>query len=204
MSALEIFDCEQGSDDWFRVRLGMPTASEFSTVLTAGKGGAESKTRRTYLYKLAGERITGEPMESYTNKYMERGRMMEGEARDYYAMLKDASPQRVGFIKNLRKGCSPDALIGNNGMLEIKTAAPHILIEVLEANAVPTEHVPQLQGGLWVAEREWIDLLIYFPRMPAFLRRVYRDETHIAVIATAVNQFNEELDALVERIGARF
>ena len=90
MSALEIFDCEQNSDEWLRVRMGMPTASEFSTVLTAGKGGGESKTRRTYLYKLAGERVTGEPMESYTNKYMERGKLMEGEARDYYVMLNQA------------------------------------------------------------------------------------------------------------------
>jgi hypothetical protein len=183
--------------------MGMPTASEFSTVLTSGKGGGESKTRRTYLYKLAGERITGQPMESYTNKYMERGKEMEGEARAYYQMLTDTAAQRVGFIRNLKKGCSPDALIGKSGMLEIKTAAPHILIDVLEADAVPPEHIPQLQGGLWVSEREWIDLLIYFPRMPAFMRRIHRDEAYIAKLAAAVNQFNDELDALTDRIKAK-
>ena len=204
MSALEIFDCEQGSDDWFRVRLGMPTASEFSTVLMAGKSGGESKTRRTYLYKLAGERVTGEPMESYSNKFMERGRLMEGEARDYYAMLKDASPQRVGFIREWQEGVQPrriDRRQRNVGDQDRCTARPDRSAE--SNHAVPPEHMPQLQGGLWVAEREWIDLLIYCPMMPALLRRVHRNEDYIAKLAAAVNQFNDELDALTDRIKAR-
>jgi hypothetical protein len=201
VSALEIFDCEQGTDDWFRVRLGMPTASQFGTVLAVGRSGGESKTRRLYLTKLAGERITARPATSYRNKYMERGTEMEPEARAFYAMLTDAKPQQVGFIRNAKKGCSPDSLIGKPGMLEIKTCEPHILIEALDsANGIPPEHMPQLQGNLWVAEREWIDLLIYCPAMPTFLRRVYRDETYIAKLAAAVDQFNNELDALTDRI----
>ena len=200
MSALEIFDCEQGSDDWFRVRLGMPTASEFSTVLASGKGGGVSITRRTYLDKLAAERITGRPTTTYTNRFMERGSAMEGEVRDYYTMLTDTNPQRVGFIKNEKKGCSPDALIDANGMLEIKTAEQHIMIRVFDNDCVPTDHIPQLQGNLWVAEREWIDLIIYCPGMKAFIRRVHRDESYIARLAAAVNQFNNELDALTERV----
>lgn len=203
MSAIEIFDCEQGSDEWLRVRLGMPTASEFSTVLSVGRGGGESKSRRTYLHKLAGERITGEPAESFTNKYMERGKILEPEARDYYAFVTDNHVQCVGFIKNTSRGCSPDALVGTNGMLEVKTQAPHLLIGTLEDDAVPPEHYAQLQGNLWVAEREWIDLLIYFPKMKSSLRRVHRDEVYITTLAKAVDKFNEELDAVVERYWAR-
>ena len=103
---MEVFDIDQGGDAWFRARMGIPTASEFSTVLAKGVGGGDSKTRRTYLYKLAGEIITGEPMESYSNSHMERGKAMEDEAREMYAFVTGAEPQRVGFIKNGRKGAS--------------------------------------------------------------------------------------------------
>ena len=203
MSAIEIFECEQGSPEWFSVRLGMPTASEFATLLSTGRSGGESKTRRTYLYKLAGERITGTPMESYTNKYMERGKALEPEARNYYAFLTNSKLQRVGFIKNTNKGCSPDSLIGNDGMLEVKTEAPHLLIERLETDKLPDDHYAQLQGNLWVSEREWIDALIYFPGMPASLKRVFRSDEYIKNLAIAVDKFNDELDSLVERIKAR-
>jgi hypothetical protein len=201
--ALEIFDCDQGSETWLRIRMGIPTASEFATLLSTGRGGGESKTRRTYLYKLAGERITGTPMESYTNKYMERGKALEPEARDYYQFLTNSKLQRVGFIKNTNKGCSPDSLIGNNGMLEVKTEAPHLLIERLETDKLPDDHYAQLQGNLWVSEREWIDALIYFPGMPASLKRVFRSDEYIKNLAIAVDKFNDELDSLVERIKAR-
>lgn len=126
---MEIINCEQGTPEWFKARAGMPTASEFQTVLMNGRGGGESKTRKTYMLKLAGEIITGEPMEQYTNVHMERGKIMEDEARGLYAFLKDAEPERVGFIVNGPKGCSPDSLIGDKGMIEIKTALPHILID---------------------------------------------------------------------------
>jgi hypothetical protein len=200
MSKLEIFDCEQRSSDWYTLRLGLPTASEFATVLAVGRGGGESKTRRTYLYKLAGERITETPMENFSNRYMERGHELEPEARAYYSLLTDNPLRRVGFIKNKKKGCSPDALIDINGMLEIKTQAPHLLIESIESKDIPPEHYAQLQGNLWVAEREWIDLLIYYPKMPVYLRRVIRDDPYIKTLEAAVDRFNEELDALVERI----
>jgi hypothetical protein len=201
--ALEIFDCDQGSETWLRIRMGIPTASEFATLLSTGRSGGESKTRRTYLYKLAGERITGTPMESYTNKYMERGKALEPEARDYYQFLTNSKLQRVGFIKNTNKGCSPDSLIGNDGMLEVKTEAPHLLIERLETDKLPDDHYAQLQGNLWVSEREWIDALIYFPGMPASLKRVFRSDEYIKNLAIAVDKFNDELDSLVERIKAR-
>ncbi len=180
--------------------MGMPTASEFSTILAKGKDGGASVGRRTYMLKLAGEIITGEPMEGFSNANMERGKVMEAEARDLYAFMSDAEPQRVGFIVNGQKGCSPDALIGEIGMLEIKTALPHILIPLLFKGEFPPEHKAQCQGALWVAEREWIDLCVYWPKMPLFTIRAARDEGYIANLAGAIKQFNAELQETVEKV----
>jgi hypothetical protein len=193
---IEIFDCDQGSVMWFNLRLGIPTASCFGEILTGGKG----KTRQSYLLKLAGEILTGEPHNAYVSKDMERGQAMEPEAREYYAFTTDADVKRVGFIRNGRKGCSPDGLIGNDGLLELKTAFPHCLIPLLLADEFPPEHKAQCQGALWVAEREWVDLAVYWPKMPLFKKRAYRDDGYIANLAGAVEAFNAELNETVERI----
>lgn len=197
---MQIIDCEQGTEEWFRARAGMPTASEFATVMASGRGGGDSKSRRTYMLKLAGEILTSEPMENYSNAHMERGKQMEAEARDYYAFTKGVEPQQVGFIVNGPKGCSPDSLIGDAGMLEIKTKLPHLMIETILKDEFPAEHKAQCQGALWVAEREWIDIIVYWPRLPLFVKRAYRDEPYIANLSAAVDDFNEELFALVEKI----
>lgn len=197
---MQIVDCEQGSPEWFAARAGMPTASEFSTILASGRGGGDSKMRRTYMRKLAGEIITGLPAESFSNGYMERGKAMEDEARRAYAFIADVDPQQVGFIVNGPKGCSPDSLIGSDGALEIKTKAPHLLIDVLEADVLPPEHKAQCQGVLWVAEREWIDLAVYFTGMPLFVKRATRDEEYIRKLAAEVDAFNEELARVVEKV----
>lgn len=197
---MQIINCEQGTEEWFRARAGMPTASEFATVMASGRGGGDSKTRRTYMLKLAGEIITGEPSESYSNAHMDRGKIMEEEARRWYAFSRDVEPERVGFIINGPKGCSPDSLLGTAGMLEIKTALPHILIEKLLKGEFSPEHKAQCQGALWVAEREWIDLVTYWPRLPPLVVRAQRDEVYIAGLSRAVDQFNEELAELVAEV----
>lgn len=198
---MQIFDdIEQRSADWYALRAGIPTSSEFSTVLAKGKGGEVSKTRRTYMLKLAGERLTGEPMESYSNHHMERGRLMEEEARDAYAFLHAAEPLPVGFIRNGDTGASPDALLGDTGLLEIKTKLPHLMIDLILRDEFPPEHKAQCQGQLWVAEREWLDLVVYWPRLPLFVKRVRRDEPYIARLAEAVAEFNGELAEMVERV----
>lgn len=183
--------------------MGIPTASEFATVMAKGKDGGQSITRRKYLYRLAGEIITGEPAETFSNIHTERGHEMEPEARSLYAVLNDAPLTRVGFIRSGNKGCSPDSLIGTNGILEIKTGLPHILIEAMFRDDCPPEHVAQCQGNLWVAQREWIDLCVYWPKMPLVCHRVHRDEAYIDKLARAVDLFNEELAQVVERIRAR-
>jgi hypothetical protein len=197
---VQIIDCEQRSPKWFEARRGLVTASEFSTVMASGRGGGESKTRRTYMLKLAGEIVSGDPMSSYESADMIRGREMEAEARNLYQLVNDAELTQVGFIVNGRRGCSPDSIIGKAGGLEIKTAAPHILIDLILKDEFPPEHKAQVQGSLMVAEREWWDLLIYWPKMPPFTKRAYRDEPYIAEMSKAIDTFNAELDQVVERV----
>lgn len=197
---LQVFDCEQGSPEWFSARLGIPTASEFATLIAVKKEAKDKKTRQTYMRKLAGEIITGQPMDSYTNAYMERGKEYEDEARSAYAFLFDAEPKRVGFIRNGNVGCSPDSLLDEDGGLEIKVALPHIQIERLEANALPSEHRAQVQGSLWVTGRKHWDFVSYCPGLPLLALRVKRDEDYIATIAGAVMSFHQELAELVGRI----
>lgn len=199
---VEIISCDQNSADWHRARMGIPTASEFATVMAKGKGGGESKTRQTYLYKLAGEIITGQPMESYSNAHMERGHAMEQEARDLYEFMTDQTCERVGFIRSGRKGASPDSLVGPNGLVEIKTKLPHLVIEALFRGEFPPEHKAQCQGQLWVAEREWLDIAIYWPGMPLFVTTATRDEAYIRELSDAVDIFNAELDIIVDRVRA--
>jgi hypothetical protein len=197
---LQIFDCEQGSPEWYACRLGIPTASEFDTVQAKGKGGGESKTRRTYMLKLIGEQITGQPKYDYSNDHMERGKEMEAEARDLYAMVTDVEPVKVGFMRRGDAGCSPDSLIGTNGISEIKTKLAHLQLEVLLSDRLPPEHVPQTQGQLWIAEREWCDFVSYWPGLPLFIKRVHRDEDYIRNLAAAVQAFNDEMQELTARV----
>ena len=199
---MQIIECDQGSEAWIAARMGIPTASEFATVMAKGRSGGESKTRATYMRKLAGEILTGKPMDHFGNAHTDRGHEMEPDARNTYSFMRDVEPQLVGFIRNGAKGCSPDSLIGNDGMLEIKTKLPHLQIEALEYQRIPPDHRAQCQGQLWVAEREWIDFVSYWPGLPLLVAREYRDEEYIRQIAEAVDQFNDELGALVERIRA--
>lgn len=196
---IQVHDMPQGSPEWFSARLGLPTASEFATIMAKGRNGEPSKTRLTYLYKLAGERLTGEPMDSFSNRHTERGHAMEPEARQFYAFLNDIEPKLVGFITDGAKGCSPDSLLGGDGLLEIKTKLPHLMLAAHEHGGFPPEHKAQCQGQLWIAEREWVDLVCYWPRMQPLIVRDYRDEPYIKQLSEAVDRFCDELAALVEK-----
>lgn len=187
---IEIIDCEQNTPEWSLARLGIPTASNFAALRAKGEG----KTRRSYMMKLIGEIMTGEPCESYSNGHMERGHEMEPDARNLYAFRMDVEPIRVGFVRNGRTGASPDSFIDANGVAEIKSKLPHLQAEVLLANRLPPEHVAQCQGILWVCEREWVDFVSYWPRMPLFVKRVYRDEVYIKGLADDVDLFLREMD----------
>lgn len=197
---MKIIDCDQGTPEWYAARLGIPTASEFHTVMAVGPKGGKSLTRVAYLNKLVGEILTGDPMQSFVSPDMERGKLMEDEARDLYSFTRDVEPERVGFILNGGAGCSPDSLIGNNGGLEIKSAAPHIQVARLLADELPSEHKAQVHGNMWVAEREWWDFVSYCPKLPIFIKRIYRDEDYIKSLALGVELFNVELRQTVEYV----
>ena len=199
---IEIFNCEQGSNEWRQHRAGIPTASMFATVMAQGWGKTESKTRRKYMLQLIGERMTGEPMETYSNHHMERGKIMEAEARDMYVFMTDTDIEQIGFIRNGEKGCSPDSLVTNDGLLEIKTKLPHLHFEVLLANKLPPEHTAQVQGQIWTAEKEWCDFMSYWPKLKPFIHRVYRDEDYIKTLHSAVRQFNDEMLELEQKLAA--
>lgn len=197
---LQIFNCEQGTPEWYAARAGIPTASEFDTVMAKGKGGGESKTRRTYMLKLIGERITGAPMHSYSNDHMERGKEMEAQARDLYAMVAEVEPVQIGFMRRGDAGASPDSLVGDPGLLEIKTKLAHLQLDVLLTNELPSEHKAQCQGQLWIAAREWVDFVSYWPGLPLFVKRVYRDEPYIARLKVEVDAFNSEMLEVIEQV----
>lgn len=200
MTGPVIHMCEQGTAEWFDIRKGLATSSEFKCLLKGPKG--YSQTRNTYMLQLAAERVTGEPPENFFSIYTERGKRLEPEARDLYAMLKDVEPQQVGFITNHGAGTSTDSLVGESGVLEIKTKKAADLIEVLLKDEFCPEHVAQCQGALWVAEREWIDLCVYWPGMHPFIKRAHRNEAYIANLADEVAKFNDELAVIVDKVRA--
>ncbi len=193
---IEIFDCEQGSEEWFAARAGIPTASEFATVLAQGKKpGTSSIGRRKYMLQLIGEQLTGRIAEAYSNPHMERGKQLEPVARDLYALTSE--PLRtVGFLRNGRVGASPDSLVGKEGLLEIKTKLPHLQLELILDGVFPSEHYAQCQGLLWVSKRQWLDFLSYWPGLPLYRHRVERDEEYIERLAQGVEAFLKEMDQI--------
>lgn len=202
---MEVFDCPQRSDEWYELHKGLPTASEFHKVMAkvGPRGGTTHKEyvgRTNYMRQLAGELITGEMRESYSNRHMERGREREEEARWLYAMLKDVEPEEVGFIRNGNCGCSPDSLIEADGLLEIKDAIPAVQIARLEDAKLPPEHKWQVHGEILVSEREWCDFMSHSRGLPPLIVRVHRDEEMLAELRGGINRFVDELYMLVERI----
>jgi hypothetical protein len=201
---VEIIDVEQGTPDWWAAKLGIPSASNFSAVLAGGDG----KTRSLYMRKLAGEIVWGHQREDYRNADMDRGNAMEPHLRATYALMKNAEPKMVGFVKRTLKtgfaGYSPDAFVGDDGLLEVKSAAPHVLIEIMRANRVPPEHLPQAHGGMLVTGRAWCDVIIGFEAAPGYpgaeppVFRVRRDTGYIARLELALETFNADLIQMVE------
>ncbi|ALE03089.1 lambda exonuclease family protein [Bartonella ancashensis] len=192
-------DCVQGTAEWHQVRHGLVTASVFEMVLARKKDGQKTQKYQALMMKLAGERITGKVVEEGTTAPMRRGTELEPTARQLYGTLTQTKPECVGFLlaDDRMKGFSPDALIGADGILEIKPKKPEILIPHFYQNSFPIEHKAQCQGGLWIAQREWIDLMLYWPGMPPLIKRAYRDEVYIRKLDSEIRRFNEALERMV-------
>lgn len=193
----EFFDVSQGSDDWHQLRCGIATASEFNIIL---RDGETSKTLNEYRLKKAGEILTGQPAESYSNWHHERGKMHEPLAREAFVDNFGVELDRIGFVKNEFAGCSPDSLIRPDGGLETKSMLPHLLIPILVKQAFPPQFKAQCQGNIWICECDWWYLAIFWPGLPLYVQRIYRDEQYIARLKDAVIKFNDEVAEIVEHI----
>lgn len=193
---MQILNLEQGTPEWLEARLGIVTMSKVGSLLVNGKSTSGlGKDAYTYMNQLLGERITGELDDSFQgNRHTERGHALEPLAKELYTGLTGNAVEEVGIILNRGAGYSPDGLVGSDGLIEIKTKLPKYQVEVLLANEIPKEHIAQCQGGLWVSEREWLDFVSYWPGMPLFVKRAYRDEKMISTIAKRVEAFYEEMD----------
>lgn len=194
-----ILNHEQGTEDWFAARLGVPSASNFSKLITAT--GKPSTSAEGYINQLIAESVTGERAEFYTNSHMERGTLLEPEARAYYEFMRDIEAQEVGFCLHdtIRAGCSPDALVGIGG-LEIKCPSGAVHVSYLRSGDLPAAYKQQVMGCMWITGAEWWDFLSYHPDMPSLLIRVERDQKYINLLAVEVEKAAELIQEQVKHI----
>lgn len=147
------------------------------------------------------ERITGEAADPFMgNRHTERGHELEGTGRQLFEAQTGVITQQVGIILNHGIGYSPDSLIDADGLCEIKTKLPKFQVGVILSNEIPKDHIAQCQGGLWVSEREWIDFVSYWPGMPLFIKRAYRDEAMIRKLSERIKTFYEILDERMNKV----
>jgi hypothetical protein len=196
---------EQGSEAWLRDRLGIPTASEFGKVLANGRGGKPSATKESYKALLLAERLSHRPANTFTSAAMERGTELEPEARSTYEVISGNQVEQIGFVKldSGIAGASPDGWIGDDGGLEIKCPETHNHVATVLAGEMPAKHKPQVQGNLWICEREWWDFVSYDDRVDAsgiVIYRQYRDEDYIKTMAEEIEKFCEELEQLEQKL----
>lgn len=184
---MQRLDCKQGSDEWFQARLGIPTVSEFSRFVTPKRGDLSAQATG-YIADLIVETIDG-PGEQIRSYWMDRGRLLEDEARSYYEFETDQTVEQVGLILNKGAGWSPDGLPGAGG-LEIKCPKPSTHVKWLLDGDVPDEHKPQAHGALVVGEKPWIDFLSYCPSYRPLLIRIKPDDYTVKV-GNALTKFLE-------------
>jgi hypothetical protein len=197
-----ITNVEQGTQEWLNLRLGIATASEFECLLVNGKAeGGFGVGAFTYMDTLIGERITGEAADPFSgNRHTERGHELEAVARNLYREQCEVETSDCGIILNHGAGYSPDSLVGADGLAEVKTKLPKFQVGVILQNEVPKDHVAQCQGGLWLSEREWIDFVSFWPGMPLFIKRMYRDEAYIRKLSQRMKDFYEIMDERMNRV----
>lgn len=182
---------EPGTTEWANARLGMPTASCFDRIITPAKLEF-SKSAESYARQLLCEQALGVPMDDATSGFLTRGTTMEREAIGWYELVHGVDTTPGGFVvtDDGTAGCTPDRFVDPNGLLEIKCpSAPVHLDYLLDEQGIG--YRLQVQGQLWVCEREWNDTLSYHPQLPKALVRQYRDETVIAALAKGVARFQE-------------
>ena len=190
-----VHPAEQGTQAWLEARLGIPTASQFSRIVTPA--GKLSASRGPYLGELLAEYCLGEPYSDFGGTdATERGRVLEPDARRYYSFHRDAEVESVGLIyrdDSRMVGASPDGLVGADGLLELKCPSPGKHLVWLSQGVLPREHMAQCQGALWTTRLAWLDFMSYHPQLPPFIVRAEPDEKYQAALDKNIPEFIEEI-----------
>jgi hypothetical protein len=193
-------DVEQGSMHWYRLRMGIPTSSQFHKIITPG--GKLSEQRKAYMYRLIAERLLRESMSpAISVEWVERGKELEPAAVQNFQFQNEVELEPVGFVtdNNGRVGCSPDRLVKNrNEAVEIKCPAPWTQIGYL-IDGLGTDYKPQVQGQISVGGFERVHFYAYHDRMPAVHLVTLPDPSYLKILVRLVSDFCEELDYYTER-----
>jgi hypothetical protein len=197
-------DYEQGSAKWLEARCGMLTASEFDRIITPTLKIADNVKSRAHLWEMAAQRISGYVEPQYISDAMLRGQEDEITARDLYSK-RYAEVDQCGFVTNgkwgFTLGCSPDGLVGDDGLIEVKSRCQkyqvQTMCEYLEAGMIPEEFVLQVQGLLLVTERKWCDFVSYCGGLPMLTIRVLPDEQVQAAIVDAAAKFEARINETI-------
>lgn len=192
----------QNTPEWLELRRGIPTASEFKRIITPLGKFSQSSTMRNYAIKLATELLLNRSLDSIESlEWVAHGKDHEADAAKFYDFAYDVVSEPVGFITtdDGRFGASPDRLVGEDGLLEIKCPAPATHVGYL-VNGFDLDYKPQVQGQLLVSGRAWCDWMSYSYEMPQVVIRVERDEDYIAKLQEALVGFCVMKDALLEEV----
>lgn len=194
-------DIEQGSERWLGLRCGMITASTIGQLITAKTlKSAANDTSRSLVAQLVAERITGRVEDTYSGGDMERGTLDEPYARAMY-VEHHALVTEVGFIVREESaftvGYSPDGLVNENGLIEIKSRLPKIHLKTVLAGEVPSEYVAQCQMALFVTGREWVDFISYSGGMALHVIRMHPDDAWQAAILETVTTFEDTAATMI-------
>jgi putative phage-type endonuclease len=197
---------DQGTEEWFTIRIGKVTASRVADVIAKTKTGY-SASRDNYMAQLVCERLTGQKAEGFTNASMQHGIETEAYARAAYEALKDVLVDEVGFVPHPSiemAGASPDGLVGDDGLLEIKCPNTATHIETLLTQTVPSKYNTQMQFQMACTGRSWCDFVSFDNRLPEelqlFVKRVPRDDVFIKQTEDAIVKFLAELDDKINKL----
>jgi putative phage-type endonuclease len=190
-------DVIQGSPEWLALRCGKFTSSTFGDLFMK----ESTKGYQEAINKVVFERISGESPETYSNDFMKRGTELEPIARQSYELETFNKVSTVGFIEhNEWIGGSPDGLIRKDGILEIKCPKWNTLIGYLLEDIIPKDYMYQMQGNLFVSERQWCDFYVWHPKFQPMLRRVERDEKMISEIQEKLKIAIEEVQQRIQKL----
>ncbi len=192
------YDIVQKSPEWLTIRNGKATSSRIQCVASSNA----VKGRSTYAYELAYERVFGYSVNSFSNGDIERGNKDEPIARAWYEFTHDIDVVEIGFVSDMFRdyGGSPDGLVGDDGIIEIKSKRPYLIMPIHDRGEVPSEYIAQIHGNLLVTNREWCDFIAYSEGLDPFIKRVYRDEKYINKLDAKIDKFLEFVEEITENM----